>query len=51
MQAGQCSNQIGKKCWGVVCDENGIDGGGEYCGNHDAQLGSINLFTTRPRAA
>jgi hypothetical protein len=28
----------------VVCDENGIDGGGEYCGDNDAQLDRINVF-------
>jgi tubulin beta len=26
----------------VLCDENGIGGGGEYCG--DAQLDRINVF-------
>jgi hypothetical protein len=29
-QTGQCSNQISVKFWEVVCDEHGIDGGGEY---------------------
>jgi hypothetical protein len=28
----------------VVCDENGIGGGGEYRGNNDAQLGRIHVF-------
>jgi len=28
----------------VLCDENGIGGGGEYCGENDAQLGRINMF-------
>jgi tubulin beta len=28
----------------VVCDEHGIGGGGEYCGDNDAQLGRINVF-------
>jgi tubulin beta len=28
----------------VVCDESGIGGGGEYCGDNDAQLGPISLF-------
>jgi tubulin beta len=27
-----------------VCDEHGIGGGGEYCGNNDAQLDRINVF-------
>ena len=27
-----------------MCDEHGIEGGGEYCGNNDAQLGRINVF-------
>ena len=44
MQAGQCGNQIGKKLWEVVCDENGIGGDGEYCGGNDAQLDRINVF-------
>jgi hypothetical protein len=35
----------------VLCDENGIGGDGEYCGDNDAQLGRINVFTTGPRAA
>jgi hypothetical protein len=28
----------------VVCDKNGIGGGGEYFGDNDAQLGRINVF-------
>ena len=28
----------------LSCDENGIGGGGEYCGDNDAQLGRINVF-------
>jgi tubulin beta len=28
----------------VLCDENDIGGGGEYCGDNDAQLGRISLF-------
>jgi tubulin beta len=28
----------------VVCDVHGIGGGGEYCGNSDAQLDRINIF-------
>jgi tubulin beta len=35
---------MGTKFGEVVCDENGIDGDGEYCGDNDAQLGRINVF-------
>jgi hypothetical protein len=28
----------------VFCDENGIGGDGEYCGDDDAQLDRINVF-------
>jgi tubulin beta len=28
----------------MFCDENGIGGDGEYCGNNDAQLGRITVF-------
>jgi tubulin beta len=28
----------------VLCDENGIGGDGEYCGDNDAQLGRIKVF-------
>jgi tubulin beta len=28
----------------VVCDEHGIGGDGEYCGDNDAQLGRISMF-------
>jgi hypothetical protein len=28
----------------VFCDENGIGGNGEYCGDNDAQLGRIKVF-------
>jgi tubulin beta len=28
----------------VVCGENDIGGGGEYCGDNDAQLGRISVF-------
>jgi tubulin beta len=45
MQAGQCDNQMGAKFRQLVCDEHGIGGGGEYCGDNDAQLGHINVFT------
>ena len=27
-----------------MCDEHGIGGDGEYCGDNDAQLGRINVF-------
>jgi tubulin beta len=27
-----------------LCDEHGIGGVGEYCGDNDAQLGRINVF-------
>ena len=36
--AGQCGNQMGTKFWEVVCDEHGIGGDGEYCGDNDAQV-------------
>jgi tubulin beta len=35
---------MGTKFWKVVCDEHGIGGSGEYCGDSDAQLGRINVF-------
>jgi tubulin beta len=28
----------------VLCDESGIGGDGEYCGDNDAQLDRINVF-------
>jgi tubulin beta len=28
----------------VLCDEHGIGGDCEYCGNNDAELGRINVF-------
>jgi tubulin beta len=37
-------NQMGTKFWGVVCDEHGIGGSGEHCGENDAHLGRINVF-------
>jgi hypothetical protein len=43
MQAGQRDNQMGTETWEVVCDENGIGGDGEYCGDNDAQFGRINV--------
>ena len=30
--------------WEVVCDEHGIGGDGEYCGDNDAQPGCIIVF-------
>jgi tubulin beta len=44
MQAGQCDNQTGIKFWEVVSDEHGIGGGGEYCGDNDAQFGRMYFF-------
>jgi hypothetical protein len=35
---------MGTKFWEVVCDENGIGGSGEYCGESNAHLGSINVI-------
>ena len=37
-------SQMGTKFWKVVCEERGIGGGGEYCGNNDTQLGRINVL-------
>jgi tubulin beta len=34
---------MGKKR-GVVCDEHGIGGSGEYCGDNNAHLRRINVF-------
>jgi tubulin beta len=28
----------------MICDEHGIGGDGEYCGDNDAQLDRINVF-------
>jgi hypothetical protein len=36
-----CGNQMGNKFLEVVCDEHGIGGSGEYCGDNDAHLGCI----------
>jgi tubulin beta len=44
MQAGQCGNQVDTMFWEVICDEHGIGGDGEYCGDNNAQLGRINVF-------
>jgi tubulin beta len=35
---------MGIKFLEMVCDEHGIGGSGEYCGDNDAQLGRINVF-------
>jgi tubulin beta len=46
IHSGQCGNQIGVKFFegGVVCNEQGINGGGESCGDSDALLNRFNLF-------
>jgi hypothetical protein len=50
------SNYMSTKHWEVVCDEHGIGGSGEYCGDNDAHLGRIqgrcqirSDLTSRPR--
>jgi tubulin beta len=35
---------MGTEFWELVCDEHGIGGGGNYCGDNDAQLGRIGVF-------
>jgi hypothetical protein len=35
---------MGARFWEVVCDENGIGGSGEYCGDSDAHRNRINVF-------
>ena len=30
--------------WDLVCDENGIGGSGEYCGDNDAHLDRISVI-------
>jgi tubulin beta len=35
---------MGTKFWEVVCDDYGIGGNGEYCGDSDTQLGLINVI-------
>jgi tubulin beta len=35
---------MGTKFLEVVCDEHGIGGSGEYCGDKDAHLARINVF-------
>ena len=32
------------KFWKVLCDEKGVGGGGEHCGDNDPQLGRIDVF-------
>jgi tubulin beta len=44
MQAGQCGNQMNTKFLEIVCDEHGIGGFGEYCGDNDAHFEHINMF-------
>jgi hypothetical protein len=44
-QAGTCGNQMGTRILEVACYENGIRGGGEYCGGNDAQLDPIDVFS------
>jgi tubulin beta len=44
MQAGQCGNQMGTKFSEVLCDEHGISGDGELCGDNNAQLDRINVL-------
>jgi hypothetical protein len=41
-------NQIGTKFRKEVCDENGIGGFGEYCGDNDAHHGRIYVFYLEP---
>jgi hypothetical protein len=43
---------MGTQFWELVCDEHGIGGEGEYCGDNDAQLrnhAASTYFTTRTR--
>jgi hypothetical protein len=35
---------MGTKFWELFCDEHGIGGSGEYCGDNDAHLDRINVF-------
>jgi hypothetical protein len=44
MQVGHCVNQMDTKFWEVVCNESGIGGGSEYCGDNDAELDRISVF-------
>jgi hypothetical protein len=36
VQAAQCGSQMCPRFWEVVCDEHGIRGDGENCGDNDA---------------
>jgi hypothetical protein len=51
MQAGQCDNQMSAKFWEVVCGENGIGSGGEYCGVNDSQLSCFDVLYHEASAA
>jgi tubulin beta len=35
---------MGTKFWEVVCDEHGIGGSGEYCGENDSHLDCISAL-------
>jgi tubulin beta len=37
-------NQLGTQFLEAVCDEHGIGGSGEYCGDNDAHLGRFNVI-------
>jgi hypothetical protein len=39
-----CGNKMGKKFWEVVCDEHGIGGSGEYCGDNYAHPDRISVL-------
>ena len=39
-----CGNQMGTRFWEVVCDEHGIGGSGEFCGDNDAHLDRTNAL-------
>jgi hypothetical protein len=36
---------MGAKFWEGVCDESGIRGDGESCGDNDAQLDRVNVLS------
>ena len=42
---------MGTKFWEVVCDEHGIGGSGEYCGDNEAHLDRVNVFYHEEAAA
>jgi hypothetical protein len=44
MQAGLGGSQMGTEFSKVLCDEHGIGGSCEYCGEFDAHLGRINVL-------